>query len=46
MPERRRSMSGLGAGFGINIDSSEDQITVLAERFRGACIEVDKLRSG
>ena len=38
--------AGLGAGFGISINSSEDEITVLAEQFRGACIEVDKLRSG
>ena len=32
--------AGLGAGFGINIDSSDDQIGEVVAEFRRACIEV------
>jgi hypothetical protein len=30
---------GLGAAFGINIDSSEDEIKKTAETFREACLK-------
>lgn len=30
--------AGLGAGFGINIDSSDEEIAVVAEKFRNACL--------
>ena len=29
--------AGLGAGFGINIDSSDKDIALAAEKFRSAC---------
>jgi len=31
--------AGLGAGFGINIDSSDEEISQAAEKFRQACTD-------
>ena len=36
---------GLGSAFGINIDSTDEEIEAAANRFRKACVQASKIRA-